>query len=56
MINTDCVKVLNLKKTWDKLSYQVDYPEASHVQCYVWYQVRDRVWLEVQFKVWIRVL
>jgi hypothetical protein len=56
MINIDCVKVFNLKQTFDELSNEVRHAEEKHVLTDVWYQVRDRMWIQIRHKVWDQII
>ena len=52
MINTDCVKVFDLKKVWDEVSEMVRYRKSTQVWDQVWEQVSDQVEYQVGHKVW----
>ena len=52
MINTDCVKVFDMKQVWDELTYQVSYPVRDQVRIQLWNELRSKV----HFQVWYQCL
>ena len=52
MINTDCVKVFDMKQVWDELTYQVIYPVRDQVRIQLWNELRSKV----HFQVWYQCL
>ena len=55
MINTDFVKVFDLKKVWDEVSEMVRYRKSTQVWDQLGYEVIDKAWWKARIQVWHKV-